>query len=177
MVWHNPVVMDPENSPAAPQPGYGPLGGPVGNPDSLIELSRYAPSGLQSTRTTVERGITDGVLPRNIQGELDNPVVERAALLYLAKHDDVVLQREFEDRFTPLVIEAARGFRSEYEGAPDTNGGGEMLAIVRRVLTLLDGGVITAQEAEEGITWPSHLVDIERRATSRLLDPPSHDER
>lgn len=165
--------MEPDNSQPSQQPGYVPLGGPVANPDSLIELSSYLPSQLGSARLTVERGITGGVLPLNLRGELGNPVVERAALLYLAKYDDVAPQREFEDRFTPLVIEAARMHRSEMVITNDGEGVNELLGAIRRALSLLDGGVITAHEAEEAITWPSHLPEIERRATARLLEPPS----
>lgn len=169
---HNRGVMEPDaHQPSEPR-GYRPLGGPVANPESLIELSSYMPSPLRTPDELRERAIADGVLPRNLRGELQNPVVARAALLYLAKHDDVVLQREFEDRFTPLVIEAARGYRAEQEGASTGEVAGELLTVVHRVLTLLDGGIVTAQEAEEALTWPSHLPDIERRATARLLEPP-----
>jgi hypothetical protein len=114
-----------------------------------------------------------GVLPTNIGSEMTNPIIRRAAIVYLARHDDVVSPREFEGRFTPMVIESARLCRSEdfAEGAPLVDSA--LREVVRRALDLLDGGFISPAEAEEAITWPHHLPVIEQRANTRLIDPHS----
>ena len=141
---------------------HSPLPGMVGDPSALIDLSIYRPQPPVGPQEMIERGIAEGRLPRNLKADLKNPIIERAAVVYLARYDDVVPNRDFESRFTAIVLEAARVVRST-EANPQ----------VDRVLDLLDSGFLSPAEAEEAITYPHRLTAIEQGANARLLEPPA----
>lgn len=150
--------------------GYSPLGGPLGDPDGLLDLNAFQPGPALGPQELIARARTQGVLPQNIGAEIEgNPVIERAAVLYLSRYDDVVTVAEFEDRFTAVVIEAARLYRADERELLDA-ADIKVRDVVNRTLDLLDGGVLRPAEAEEAITWPDHLPKIEQIAYARLLE-------